>query len=250
MIQVLGTEPLFAKAESRTQFLAVMRMYPDRERIALSMLGIDRGEFERGMQSAKSIVTQAPFHLDAMAYYDGRVKVTHDVDVPAHTYMWIFSVRHKTVYVPQLCGNISTVTAAGIESYQAHFPVTALTPKKISPPVLGGPSPQAAMPTTVPVATPLAQQPATAHGFKFPWWIILLPVALIHGGHSSSSSTPPPVGPTPTPTPSPTSTQTGPPTATPTPTPTGTATPCSTPTPRPTPKPSPTPCPTATKART
>lgn len=240
IITVLGTQPLFPKTESRVQFLAVMHQYPERERIALRMLDIDQAAFERGMRSAPSMLTQAPFHLDAMAYYDGRVKVVEDVEVPTHTYLWVLHMRHKTIYVPQLCGNISTVATTGIESYHAAYPLTAQARRPVAAPtpVFPGPSAQVAQATSAPLVTPPAAPPAASHGFKFPWWIILLPVALIDASHSSSSSAPPPATTTPTPTPTPVHTPT------PTPTPTGTMTP--TPTPTPTRPPTPTPTPTCT----
>ncbi|GEM_PF-1838328 len=255
-IQVLGTQPLFPTTQSRTQFLEMTQKYPERERAALAMLGIDRAAFEKGMRSAQNMVTTAPFRLDAMAYYDGRVKVVHDVAVPTHTYMWVIRMRHATIYVPQICGNISTVAKTGVESFRSTpRPVARITPAPFIP------TPLAQTPQQVAQATPVATPPvvAAAHHSRFPWWIFLIPVALIDASHSSSS-TPLPAGPTPTPsshptfTPTPTPTPTGPPTATPTPTPTATPTktPCPTPTPTPTktpcPTPTPTPCPTRTKA--
>ncbi|HXW51209.1 MAG TPA: hypothetical protein VEJ41_04405 [Candidatus Acidoferrales bacterium] len=277
-ITVLGTEPLFPMTESRTQFLAMIRKYPDRERTALALLGIDQSAFEQGMRSAKSMVTQAPFKLDAMAYYDGQVKVVHDVAVPTHTYMWVIPMHRRTVYVPQICGNISTLATTAAESYRARGPIARTTPPPIvSTPLVQTPEPQIAQATVPPIVQ-------AAHHARFPWWIFLVPVAIVeasHGGPSSSPSSPP-VGPTPTPTPTgtptstptPTPTPTGTPTSTPTPTPTPTSTPTGIPTPTPTPtctptgvptptptptptktpcptptpKPTPTPCPTATKS--
>jgi hypothetical protein len=280
-ITVLGTQPLFPMTESRAQFLAMVRKYPDRERAALALLGIDQTAFEQGMRSAKSMVTQAPFKLDAMAYYDGQVKVVHDVAVPTHTYMWVIPMHRKTIYVPQICGNISTLATTAAESYRARGPIARTTaPPVVATPFIQTPQPQVAQAT--PTVPPIVQ---AAHHSKFPWWIFLVPVAIVEASHGGSSSSPP-VGPTPTPTPTPTGTPTGIPTPTPTPTgtptgiptptptptghptptptptctptgvptptPTPTRTPCPTPTPTktpcPTPKPTPTPCPTATKA--
>jgi len=275
-ITVLGTEPLFPMTESRTQFLAMIHKYPDRERAALELLGIDQTAFEQGMRSAKSMVTQAPFKLDAMAYYDGGVKVVHDVAVPTHTYMWVIPMHRRTVYVPQICGNISTLATTAAESYRAHGPIARTTaPPVLATPFIQTPQPQVAQATVPPIVQ-------AAHHAGFPWWIFLVPVAIVEATHSGPSSSPssPPVGPTttPTPTPTPTGTPTGEPTPTPTPTPTGTPTgvptptptptctptgaptptptptktPCPTPTPTktpcPTPTPTPTPCPTATKS--
>jgi hypothetical protein len=260
VITVLGTEPLFGRSESRVAFLALMHKYPERERIALRELGIDQAAFEKAMQTAPSVVTGSPLHLDAMAFYDNGVKIVRDVQIPADTWLWVVHLPRKTVYIPQACGNISTVAAAAVESYVTKAPVrqypAAIAPVQPAPTTM--PSPVVAQATPAAVATPLA--PVT-HG-RFPWWIFLVPIAFIHG-HSNSSPPPPapPVSPTPTPTgtPSPTPTPKGtpspPPTPTPTPTgtlppPTPTPTPTKTPCPTPTPTPTKTPCPTPTPTKT
>lgn len=241
VITVLGTAPLFGRSESRLAFLALMHKYPERERIALRELGIDQRAFEKAMQTAPSVVSGSPLHLDAMAFYDNGVKVIRDVQIPADTWLWVVHLPRKTVYIPQACGNISTVSAAAVESYVTTTPVrpqpAAIAPVQPAPTTI--PSPAVAQATPATVATPLA--PVT-HG-RFPWWIFLVPIAFIHG-HSNSSPPPPapPLSPTPTPTgtPSPTPMGTPPP---PTPTPTGTP-------PPPTPTPTKTPCPTPTPTRT
>jgi len=264
LIWVLGNQPLFGRSESRAQFIAQMRQHPEREVLALQALDVDRAVFERGMRSAQSIVTGGWFHLDAMAYYSNGVKISRDVAVPPDTWMWVIHLQRKTVYIPQACGNISTVALAAIESYAKPYPVTSRNkvPTVAQTPVIGLPSAQVAQVTPAPLATPIAAS-APRHS-RFPWWIFLIPAALIHGNSVSSSSPPlvPPTHPTPTPTPTatgtsiptptPTPTVTGTPRPTPTPTPTCTCptptpTPTRTATPCPTPKPTPTPCPLATK---
>jgi hypothetical protein len=255
-IFVLGTEPLFARSSSRSEFLALVHRYPLREAGALKRLGIDRGSFERAMRTAPSIVTGGWFHLDAMAYYSNGVKVAYDVAVPPDTWMWVVHLPRKIVYVPQACGNISIVAVAGVESYATSFPVTARPhpAQVLRTPAGAPPLPQATQVAAVPYPTSVA---APARSGRFPWWVFLIPIAFIHGHSSSNSSTPtstPTAGPTATPTvapptatptPSPTATPTATPTSTPIPTPT--PTPTKTPCPTPTPKPTPTPCPTKTR---
>lgn len=258
MIWVLGTEPLFEKSESRAQFFAQLHKYPEREKLALKALDIDRVAFERGMRSAPSIVTNGPFHLDAMTYYNGGVKVARDVDVPAHTWMWVVHLPHKTVYVPQACGNISSVPTASGDSFSTALPGTA--PQRaamvVQTPEPLAPSPQVALATT-PIPAPTAAVAAVAHHRGFPWWIFLVPIALIHGNNGSTDSTPPPIvaipsghpssSPTPSALPSHSPTPTPSASMSPPPTPTPSASPCHCPTPTPTPKPTPTPCPSATR---
>jgi len=202
VIKVLGTEPLFGTCSSRDQFFALMRRYPERETIALNALGLDRAEFERGMRSAKNVTTGGPLHLDAMAYYLGRVKVVRDVQLPPHTKLWVSHLSHRTVYVPQLCGNISTVAVIAVGAYRAAFPVSARAGAHPTTPFAGARGPQAALATTPPVGvrpssaeSPKAVAgvpttgggvPSAAHHVGFSWWIFLIPVALIHGGGGST----------------------------------------------------------------
>src|SRR5579872_919553 len=273
VIWVLGTEPLFRATQSRAEFIQVMHQYPEREKLALQMLGIDRAAFEQGMAKAPNITTRGLFHLDAMAFYSDRVKVVHDVDVIAGTRMWVVRLHGKTVYVPQKCGNISTVPVAAVESFATTAPqaapVRAAQPGT-APTVPPVPASPAAVVQGAPGAGPVAV--AAAHHAKFPWWIFLVPGILIHGGGGNSSSPPPvihsmPPSPTPSgsvsphPSPSasipasPTPTPSERPSATPTPSerPSATPTPSERPTPTPTPScgcPSPTPKPTATPCPT
>ena len=249
VIKVLGTEPLFGSCSSREQFFALMRRYPERETIALNALGLDRAEFERGMRTAQNVTTGGPLRLDAMAYYWGSVKVVRDVQLPPHTRLWVSHLSHKTVYVPQVCGNISTVAVAAVGAYREAFPVSARAGTHPTKLFAGAAGPQAAIgtspalgvtPSSVESPKAVAGVPTTGGGVPpavhhggFPWWIFIIPVALIHGGGSSSgggahipvilippgSSSSPSASPSPSPVPS--------------------RTPC----PRPTPKPSPSPCP-------
>jgi len=256
VIKVLGTQPLFGACSSRDQLFALMRRYPQRETVALNALGLDRLEFEQAMRSAKNVVTGGPLHLDAMAYYWGGVKVVRDVQLPPHTKLWVSHLSHKIVYVPQLCGNISTVAVAAVGAYRAGFAVTA-RPGAHPVPFAGGVAPGAALATSPAVGlTPSSAVspkaiagvpttgggvPSAAHHGGFPWWIFLIPVALIHGGSGGSSGggahAPfiiPPVGSSSSPSPSPSGSR-----PSPSPSPSPSRTPCASPTP----KPSPTPCP-------
>jgi hypothetical protein len=237
-IWVLGTEPLFARTSSKAQFFAQMRRHPDREAQALKKLGIDRSSFERMLRTAPTIVTGGWFHLDAMAYYSNGVKVTYDVAVPPDTWMWVVHMRRETIYVPQACGNISTVAVAAVESYATSFPVTSRQRALVASHARTAnlPLPQVTQVASVPFPTPPA---SIAHHGKFPWWIFLVPGAFIHGHSSSGAALLPIVTPSSSPSPSPSPSAT----ATPCPTPKPTPTPC------PTPKPTPTPCPSGTKSR-
>ena len=266
VIKVLGTAPLFGSCSSREQFFALMRRYPERETMALNALGLNRAEFERGLRSAQNVTTGGPLHLDAMAYYRGGVKVVRDVQLPPHTRFWVSHLSHKTVYVPQVCGNISTVAVAAVGAYRAAFPVSAPAGMHPIKPFAG--SPQAALATSPAVAvTPSSVQspkavagvpttgvpPAVRHG-GFPWWIFLLPVALIHGGGGSpahvpiifippGSSSSPSASPSPSPSASPSASPSPAPAPSRSPSPSPSPAPSRTPCPRPTPKPSPSPCP-------
>jgi hypothetical protein len=248
VIKILGTEPLFGTCSSRDQLFTLMERYPEREAIALQALGLGRAEFERGLRSAQNVITGGPLHLDAMAYYRGGVRIVRDVQLPPHTKLWVAHLRHKTVYVPQLCGNISTVAVAAVAAYRAGFGVSANEPKHPTR-FAGAVGPQAALaksqgakltPSSAPspkaiagVPTTGGAVPSTVHHGGFPWWIFLIPVALIHGGGGSSGGgahipvilIPPGSSSSPSPSPSPS------------------RTPC----PSPTPKPSPTPCPSHTR---
>jgi hypothetical protein len=248
IIQVLGTEPLFGTCASRDQFFAFMRQYPQREAIALKALGLDRVEFERAMRSAQNVVTGGPLRLDAMAYYRNGVKIVRDVQIPAHTRLWVTHLPHKTVYVPQLCGNISTVVVAAVGAYHASFPVSAQVGAQPTP-FAGGAAPAAALatsaalvttpvpslagpPSNASVPTTRGGVPSAAHHGKFPFWIFLIPIALLHGNSGSTGSIHAPilipVAPSSSPSPSPS--------------PIASRTPCPSPTPRP-----PTPCPSPSK---
>jgi hypothetical protein len=233
VIRVLGTEPLFGTCASRDQFFAFMRQYPQREAIALNALGLDRVEFERAMRSAQNVVTGGPLHLDAMAYYRNGVKIVRDVQIPAHTRLWVTHLPHKTVYVPQLCGNISTVALAAVGAYHASFPVSAREGAQPTP-FADGAAPAVALATSAALVTtpvPASAGPPAHHG-KFPFWIFLIPIALIHGNSGSTGSIHAPilipVAPSSSPSPSPS--------------PIASRTPCPSPTPRP-----PTPCPSPSK---
>jgi len=248
VIKVLGTQPLFGMCSSRDQLFVLMRRYPERETIALNALGLDRAEFERALRSAQNVITGGPLHLDAMAYYWGGVKIVRDVQLPPHTRLWVSHLSHKTVYVPQLCGNISTVAVAAVGAYRAGFGVTARTDTHPTP-FAGGVAPGAALATSPAVGlTPSSAEspkaiagvpttgggvPAAVHHGRFPWWIFLIPVALTHGGSGGSGGGAhvpfiiPPVGSSSSPSPSPS--------------------PSRTPCPSPTPKPTPTPCPSRSR---
>jgi hypothetical protein len=226
VINVLGTYPLFGASQSRTQFIALMNRHPERENAALTALGIDRAAFERGIRSAPSVVTGAQFHLDEMAYYSDGVKVVRDVEIPTHTWMWVVRLPRKTVYIPQLCGNIATVGKAAVAAYESSFPVSALQHAPLGP-IAGVAVAPIPLSTLVPIA-PAALVPVATHG-KFPWWIFLLPAALLHGSTGSTGSIPPPI--------------IAPPVR-----PSSSPSPTSTPCPSPTPKPPPTPCPSPTKS--
>ena len=264
VIWVLGTEPLFRATQSRAEFIQVMHQYPEREKLALQMLGIDRAAFEQGMAKAPNITTQGLFHLDAMAFYTDRVKVVHDVEVPAGTRMWVVHLHGKTVYVPQKCGNISTVPAAAVESFATSAPQAAplrAAQPGAAPTVPPVPASPAAVAQAVPAGPVVV---AAARHARFPWWIFLIPGILIHGGGGNSSSPPPvihsmPPSPTPSgsasPHPSPSASIPASPTptpsasASPTPTPSASASPTATPSSTPRPSPTPTPscgCPTPT----
>jgi hypothetical protein len=247
VIKILGTEPLFGACSSRDQLFALMQRYPERETLALGALGLGRAEFERGLRSAQNVTTGGPLHLDAMAYYRAGVRIVRDVQLPPHTKLWVARLRHKTVYVPQLCGNISTVAVAAVAAYKAGFGVTARPPPHptrfagalgpqeplaSSPGAKATPSATASPKAIAGVPTTGGGVPSAAHHGWFPWWIFLLPVALIHGGGGSGGGAhvpiiliPPGSSSSPSPSPSPS------------------RTPC----PSPTPKPSPTPCPSRTR---
>ncbi|HXN08529.1 MAG TPA: hypothetical protein VN860_02580 [Candidatus Acidoferrales bacterium] len=277
VIKVLGTQPLFGACSSRDQLFALMRKYPERETIALHALGLDRAEFEQAMRSAQNVITGGPLHLDAMAYYWGGVKIVRDVQLPPHTKLWVSHLPRKTVYVPQLCGNISTVAVAAVGAYRAGFGVSARAPTQPGP-FAGGIAPNASLATSPAagltpssVVSPKAIAgipttgggvPAAVHHGGFPWWIFLIPVALIHGGSGGSSGggshapfIVPPVGssssPSPSPSPSASTLHSPSPSPSPSPSvsklPSPSPSPSRTPCPSPTPKPTPTPCPSRSR---
>lgn len=248
VIKVLGTEPLFGTCSSRDQLFMLMRKYPQRETVALRALGLGREEFEHALRSAQNVTSGGPLHLDAMAYYWGGVKIVRDVELPPNTKLWVSHLPRRTIYIPQLCGNISTVAVAAVGAYREGFGITARSGAHPAP-LAAGVGPNAALATAPAVGlTPSSlaspkviagvpgggAAPPAAHRGGFPWWIFLIPVALIHGGGGGSGGGAhvpifiiPPVSSSSSPSPSPS--------------------PSKTPCPSPTPKPSPTPCPSRAK---
>jgi len=220
VIAELGTAPLIGQIDSTQSLQADVARNESLFEDAGSKLGLSTQEYlqlrDRIATSRLAYVT-IPRHLDAMTWsLNGRVKVLHDVIIPANTKGWEADIKENgqivALFIPNKCGNLSlirrpapVVAALPTRVKAAHYapPVTAApvaaAPAEVAP-VAAAPAAQAPaeQPAAVPTAAPynaLASNtppaPASTGGHHFPWFLLLVPVIALIGGHGGGSTSVP-----------------------------------------------------------
>lgn len=234
VIHRLDHDVLLDASSSRQELAQHISLHEARVRAAAIHLGLTTSQYQAfRARLSKAQYVVIPRHLNSMVgYAHGSTYVLRDIIIPSDTRGWevdLTNGRQLTrIFVPALCGNLSI-----LRTLTPNVRLAAVKHSRMrrAPRMAVGASSEAATPMPRTTQTPIAAIfPAAApHKVSFIWGLLLLPIALIHGGGGHSSTPPgliiPIVPPTPTPVP--------------------TKTPC----PTPTPKPTATPCPTKTPGK-
>ncbi|HLI97327.1 MAG TPA: hypothetical protein VKT72_14760 [Candidatus Baltobacteraceae bacterium] len=232
VIAQLGNAPLVGQVASTSQLQNDLRSRRAVFEAAGTGLGLTPAEFAQFAQriaDRQVAYVTIPRHLNAMSWRSGdRVRVLHDVIVPAGTHGWEVDLVEQNeilaLFIPNKCGNLSLLrrpTPALAAQMQAKVASANVTPTL--PPPMPSPAPVIATPMPAPAATPApyaslasstGSAPATHSAHLWP--LLLLPVIAFFAmhGHSGpvsltpaapvpvgvSAPTPPPAGcPTPKP---------------------------------------------------
>lgn len=225
VIAELGTAPLIGQVASTAQLKHDVRNERSLFLAAGSGLGLTPAEFtafEQQIAGGNLTYVTIPRKLDAMSWRSGtRVRVLHDVLIPANTKGWEVDIAEAgqtvALFIPNKCGNLSLVRrrvpmVARIAPVQEPPMPAVVDATQFAPP----PAPLPA-PLPEPVATPppyadaAMSTPPTHHTRLWPL-LLLVPVVAMFASHGHSgpigltpvapaAPAPPPVAGCPTPAP-------------------------------------------------
>ncbi len=173
----------------------------------VGLTGSEYGEFQQALLDGNAVYIRLPSHVDAMAgLHHGHPYAIKSVTVPANTLGWKVALADgTTVYIPQICGNISVVHGRAIAHHpQKHDKKIAGGPRQIvtqgstytpNTPVTFQPPAEASTITYAPApSTPVYEAPvyvapvAASGGSVLPF---LVPIVAFVGGTIGAVSSPP-----------------------------------------------------------
>lgn len=196
VIAELGSAPLIGQVSSTAQLQSDVRDQSALFAAAGSDLGLSPREyaaFAQRIAGGRLAYVTIPRHLDAMSWRSGtRVRVLHDVIIPANTKGWEIDLSEPgeivALFIPNKCGNLSLVRRP-VPLVASVMPVE----KPLAPAVVEA-AQFAPTPAPAPVATPLpyanlalAQPPSPSHRTNAWPLLLLVPLIAMFASHGHSS---------------------------------------------------------------
>src|SRR5450755_3457888 len=166
VIAELGSAPLLGPTATLADLQVSVARNEARLSAAAALEGMTAAEyraFRAEVQTVKPQWVRVPRRLDAMTWFDGyRVRVIHDVEIPAATYGWEYDEagvgERLRIFMPVACGNLS-ILRERIRRVAAMLPRVSVAAMPMQA-IVSAPVPSRAAPMPSPAATPTTPPPS------------------------------------------------------------------------------------------